>query len=59
MNGADVARGDAPSRCNAKKVIMFSLFRRLGNRAPSFSWMPAVDVTNPRVTAMLLGLGGR
>ena len=35
---------------------MFSLFRRRGNRTPKFSWMPAVDVTNPRVTAMLLGL---
>jgi hypothetical protein len=37
---------------------MVSLFRRLGRRAPTFSWMPAVDVTNPRVTAMLLGLNG-
>ncbi len=38
---------------------MFSLFRRLGFRTPSFAWMPAVDVTDPRVTAMLLGLNER
>lgn len=38
---------------------MFSLFRRRGNRLPTFSWMPAVDVTDPRVTAMLIGLRAR
>lgn len=38
---------------------MFSLFRRREIRTSKFSWMPAVDVTDPRVTAMLLGLGGR
>ncbi|WP_280514482.1 hypothetical protein [Chthonobacter albigriseus] len=35
---------------------MFSLFRRLGARGPRFTWMPAVDVTNPRITATLLAL---
>lgn len=35
---------------------MFSVFRRRGNRTPKYNWMPAVDVTNPRITAMLLGL---
>jgi hypothetical protein len=38
---------------------MFSLFRRRGPRASTFSWMPAIDVTNARITALLLGLDGR
>lgn len=42
-----------------KKVIMFSLLSRLGVRIPNLSWMPAVDVTNARVTATLIGLNGR
>lgn len=35
---------------------MFSLFRRHGSWTSRFTWMPAVDVTNPRVTAALLTL---
>jgi hypothetical protein len=38
---------------------MFTLFRRRGPRKPSTSWMRAVDVTDPRVTAMLIGFSGR
>jgi hypothetical protein len=41
------------------KVIMLSLFRRRGTRKPSTSWMRAVDVTDPRVTAVLIGFTGR
>lgn len=35
---------------------MFSLFRRRTPRPSRFAWMPAVDVTNPRVTAALISL---
>lgn len=34
---------------------MFSLTRRRP-RPERFSWMPAVDVRNPRVTAVLISL---
>jgi hypothetical protein len=38
---------------------MFSLFRRRDPNPSKTSWMKAVDVTDPRVTAVLLGFSGR
>lgn len=34
---------------------MFSVFRRRRPSAPKYWWQPAVDVTDPRVTAFLIG----
>jgi hypothetical protein len=50
--GASGARREALPKPELK-VIMFSLFRRRDPRTPVKSWMRAVDVTDPRVTAVL------
>lgn len=38
---------------------MFSLFRRKARKAPSttYTWKPAVDLTDPRIAAILLAFG--
>ncbi len=38
---------------------MFSLFRRRFNRTQRYSWVSAVDVSNPHVVAAVLTFWGR
>jgi hypothetical protein len=38
---------------------MLSWFRRRGERAARFPFLAAVDVTDPRVTALLIGFPTR
>ena len=38
---------------------MFSLFRRRFNRAQRYSWVSAVDASNPHIVATVLTFWGR
>jgi len=51
----------APGRLKAQTSsdIMFSLFRRAATSTTRYVWVPAVDLTNPRVIASLLSLYAR
>ena len=38
---------------------MFSLFRRRPENTRKFAWVPAVDLSNARITVTLMALSGR
>ncbi|MBV5263404.1 hypothetical protein [Pinisolibacter aquiterrae] len=39
------------------KTTMFSLFRRKAPKTTSYTWKPALDLTDPRVSAILKTFG--
>jgi hypothetical protein len=50
----------APLARTSRVPKMFSLFRRKARKTPpatTYTWKPAVDLTDPRVAAILLAFG--
>ena len=37
--------------------MMFSLFRRKAPKTTAYTWKPALDLTDPRISAILLTFG--
>lgn len=47
---------DGPDRPPTRVTEMFSLFRRKARKS-TYTWKPALDLTDPRVAAVLLAFG--
>lgn len=49
--------GCGPSPPELWKTMMFSLFRRKAPKTTAYTWKPALDLTDPRISAILLTFG--